>query len=77
MDPHSHRRSRAGDAPRRLRLDVSRRYVTEAEAGRANLTVLKLAAMAGALRLSLSELCDLPVPTPRTERIALVGLRGA
>ncbi len=59
------------------RADVSRRYVTEAEAGRANLTVLKLAAMAGALRLSLSELCDLPAAAPRTERIALVGLRGA
>lgn len=56
---------------------VSRRYVTEAEAGRANLTVLKLAAMAGALRVPLSELCDLPVAAPRTERIALVGLRGA
>lgn len=59
------------------RAEVSRRYVTEAEAGRANLTVLKLAAMAGALRLSLAELCDLPSAPPRTERIALVGLRGA
>ncbi len=56
---------------------VSRRYVTEAEAGRANLTVLKLAAMAGAMRMSLAELCDLPLAAPRTERIALVGLRGA
>ena len=57
--------------------DVSRRYITEAEAGRANLTVLKLAAMAAALRLSLAELCDLPAAAPPTERIALVGLRGS
>lgn len=56
---------------------LSRRYVTEAEAGRANLTVLKLARMAGALRLSLGELCDLQAPRAGTERIALVGLRGA
>jgi XRE family aerobic/anaerobic benzoate catabolism transcriptional regulator len=46
--------------------DLSRRYVTEAEAGRANLTVLKLARLAGALGLPLRELCDLPT-----------GLRGA
>jgi XRE family aerobic/anaerobic benzoate catabolism transcriptional regulator len=55
---------------------VSRRYVTEAEAGRANLSVLKLAALATALRVPLRTLCDLPlggVP----ERVALVGLRGA
>jgi XRE family transcriptional regulator, aerobic/anaerobic benzoate catabolism transcriptional regulator len=56
--------------------DVSRRYVTEAEAGRANLSLLKLAALATALRIPLRQLCDLPlggVP----ERVALVGLRGA
>lgn len=58
---------------------VSRRYVTEAEAGRANLTVLKLARLASVCRVSLAELCDLPTiaaPT-RAERVALVGLRGA
>lgn len=59
------------------RAGVSRRYVTEAEAGRANVTVLKLSAMAGALRVTLADLCDLPIAPPRTERIALVGLRGA
>lgn len=57
--------------------DLSRRYVTEAEAGRANLTVLKLAQLAAALGLPLRELCDLPAGGPRSERVALVGLRGA
>lgn len=54
---------------------VSRRHVTEAEAGRANLSVAKLAALAFALGVSPSELLD--VPTRAAERIALVGLRGA
>ena len=59
------------------RAGLSRRYVTEAEAGRANLTVLKLARIASALRLPLGDLCDLPEFGPPTERVALVGLRGA
>ncbi len=59
------------------RAGVSRRYVTEAEAGRANLTVLKLAQIAQSLRLALSDLCDLPLGASRSERIALIGLRGA
>lgn len=54
---------------------LSRRYVTEAEAGRANLSLLKLAALASALGVPLRELCDLPLSAP--ERVALVGLRGA
>lgn len=58
------------------RTGVSRRYLTDAEAGRANLSVLKLAALAGALRIGLGELCDIPLTRPR-RRIALVGLRGA
>jgi len=57
--------------------DLSRRYVTEAEAGRANLSVLKLARLARALRVPMSQLCDLPSTQPPPERIALVGLRGA
>ncbi len=57
--------------------DLSRRYVTEAEAGRANLTVLKLAQLAAALGLPLRDLCDLPTAGGRTERVALIGLRGA
>ena len=56
---------------------LSRRYVTEAEAGRANLTLLKLASLARTLALPLAELCDLPLAPGRRERIALVGLRGA
>lgn len=59
------------------RANVSRRYVTEAEAGRANLSVIKLAELARALRVPLKELCDLPTERTRSERIALVGLRGA
>ncbi len=59
------------------RAQVSRRYVTEAEAGRANLSVIKLAELARALRVPLRELCDLPAERARTERVALVGLRGA
>ena len=55
---------------------TSRRYVTEAEAGRANLTIVKLAQLASALGVTLCELCDLPLHA-RGERIALVGLRGA
>ena len=59
------------------RSGLSRRYVTEAEAGRANPTILKLAQLAAALRVPLAELCDLQVGALRGERIALVGLRGA
>lgn len=58
------------------RADVSRRTVTEAEAGRANLSILKLSRLARVIRAPLGELCDLPV-SARGERIALVGLRGA
>lgn len=58
------------------RADVSRRYVTEAEAGRANLTLLKLADLAVPLGVSLGHLCDLPL-SAGGERVALIGLRGA
>ena len=58
---------------------LSRRYLTEAEAGRANPSILKLAALARALGLQLAELCDLDgaAEAKPSERIALVGLRGA
>lgn len=59
------------------RADVSRRYVTEAEAGRANPSLAKLAALADALGWSLSDFVDLPLRTYRGERLALIGLRGA
>jgi len=59
------------------RAGLSRRYVTEAEAGRANLSILKLAALAQALRAPLAQLLDLALTSKHAERIALVGLRGA
>lgn len=59
------------------RARVSRRHVTEAEAGRANLSVLKLALLAEALGTRLGELCDVDLAPRRSERIALLGLRGA
>jgi len=59
------------------RASLSRRYVTEAEAGRANVSVIKLAALARALGIPLRELVDIPFAAPRRERVALVGLRGA
>ncbi len=55
---------------------LSRRHITEAEAGRANLTILKLARLASCLRTPLRDLCDLGAAA-RGERLALVGLRGA
>ncbi|MCK6446948.1 MAG: helix-turn-helix domain-containing protein [Planctomycetes bacterium] len=59
------------------RSGVSRRHVTEAEAGRANLTVTKLCALADALGVRTSRFLEFEVESPRAQRIALVGLRGA
>lgn len=59
------------------RSGLSRRYLTEAEAGRANLSILKLAQIARALRMELKDLCDLDVSRSNAHRIALIGLRGA
>jgi XRE family aerobic/anaerobic benzoate catabolism transcriptional regulator len=59
------------------RSGLSRRYVTEAEAGRANVSLIKLAFLARTLDVPLRELCDIPLGAPRRERVALVGLRGA
>jgi XRE family aerobic/anaerobic benzoate catabolism transcriptional regulator len=56
---------------------VSRRHVTEAEAGRANLSILKLADLASALGVPLRNLFDFDTRIRGAERIALVGLRGA
>ncbi|MBK8179154.1 MAG: helix-turn-helix domain-containing protein [Planctomycetes bacterium] len=56
---------------------VSRRHVTEAEAGRANLTVTTLHALAESLGLRAGELVDFDVSALRAGRIALLGLRGA
>ncbi|MHC4375977.1 MAG: shikimate kinase [Planctomycetota bacterium] len=59
------------------RAQVSRRYLTEAEAGRANPSALVLARLASALEVPLGRLLDLPVRARSGERVALVGLRGA
>jgi len=59
------------------RAGLSRRYLALAEAGEANLSFLKLAALAGALHVPLRELCDLDVGSAPELRIALLGMRGA
>ncbi len=59
------------------RAGVSRRYLAMAENGQANLSLLKLAALAGALKMPMRELCDLDVGRAPDLRIALLGLRGA
>ncbi len=58
------------------RAGISRRTITEVEAGRANLSIVKLAELASTLGIPLADLCRLP--TIRSgERVALVGVRGA
>lgn len=59
------------------RSGVSRRHITEAEAGRANLTVTKLHALAEALGVRAGLLVDFDVSALRAGRVALLGLRGA
>ncbi len=60
------------------RAGVSRRTLTEAEAGRANPSAIVLARLAEALDRPLAWLMDVPLGVRRpNERIALVGLRGA
>ena len=56
---------------------LSRRYLTDAEAGRANPSILVLARLAAVLGVELGRLCDLPRLGRNNERVALVGLRGA
>lgn len=59
------------------RAELSRRHLTEAEAGRANLSIVTLAQLARALGQPLGALADLPLESRAPGRIALVGLRGA
>jgi XRE family aerobic/anaerobic benzoate catabolism transcriptional regulator len=59
------------------RAAVSSRYLRMAEAGQANLSLLKLAALAAALHIPLAALCDIPVGDAPALRIALLGVRGA
>lgn len=56
---------------------LSRRYVTETEAGRANPSLSVLARLADALGVALPALLDFAPRARAPERIALVGLRGA
>jgi XRE family transcriptional regulator, aerobic/anaerobic benzoate catabolism transcriptional regulator len=59
------------------RAAVSRRFIVEIEAGRANPSISKLASLSEALGVSLGELCDLPLARRRPSRYALIGMRGA
>jgi len=56
---------------------LSRRFLVEIEAGRANPSLEKLASLAQSLQLPLGQLCDLQVKSIPSDRIALLGIRGA
>ena len=56
---------------------ISRRYLTDAEAGRANPSLQLLLTLSHTLGQSVSSLVDIPLRGRQGERIALVGLRGA
>ncbi|MBC8369795.1 MAG: helix-turn-helix domain-containing protein [Planctomycetes bacterium] len=56
---------------------LSRRFLVEIEAGRANPSLSKLAALSHSLGIALGSLCDLPVHTIPYNRICLLGIRGA
>lgn len=58
------------------RAGVSTRYLRMAESGQANLSLLKLAALARALRTPMRELCDLELSGVPQQRLALLGVRG-
>jgi XRE family aerobic/anaerobic benzoate catabolism transcriptional regulator len=59
------------------RASLSRRFLTLLEGGQANVSLLRLAALAAALRIPLRELCDVEVSQAPPLRVALLGLRGA
>ena len=56
---------------------LSRRFLVEIEAGRANPSLSKLASLSTAIGISLSQLCDLPLSNKPNDRIGLLGIRGA
>ena len=58
------------------RSGVSPRFLVQLEAGRGNISVRRLADVAGALDVTLSELVA-PAAEPREPVVALLGLRGA
>ncbi len=60
------------------RSGISERFVSELEAGRANISVLNLAGLSVALRVELTSLLgSAPASAPERRVIALLGLRGA
>src|SRR5437868_6262488 len=57
---------------------VSERYLAQLESGDGNISVLLLRNVARAMGVAMDELLrDEPAAAPRTDRIALIGLRGA
>lgn len=57
--------------------EVSRRYLTDLEAGRGNPSVVVLLRLCAVLQTTLSELTRVEVRTRAARRVALLGLRGA
>lgn len=73
-------RSRRGMSRKSLadQSGISERYITQLESGKGNVSLLLLRGIAGALGMSLGRLLAEEEPAgTRSERIALVGLRGA
>src|SRR5436853_2190501 len=56
---------------------ISERYLAQLEAGKGNISVLLLRRVARAMAVSVEELVREEQHSPRSERIALIGLRGA
>jgi XRE family transcriptional regulator, aerobic/anaerobic benzoate catabolism transcriptional regulator len=56
---------------------VSERYLAQLESGQGNMSVLLLRKVARAMGVPLERLVQEEDPSPRAERIALLGLRGA
>lgn len=61
-----------------LRCDLSPRFVAEVEAGRGNIAVTRLAALARVIQIPLGQLVDdLPMLVPDCGVLSLLGMRGA
>jgi XRE family aerobic/anaerobic benzoate catabolism transcriptional regulator len=56
---------------------ISQRYIAKLESGQGNFSILMLRKLARAMRMSVESLVADDQQRPRSERIALVGLRGA
>ena len=56
---------------------ISERYIAQLESGRGNISILLLRKLSRAMRIRVEELVADEGVSPRSERIALVGLRGA